>query len=389
MCQLTYVNTGNKEINKLIIYLLSVSNSEINRHGWGLLSGSSLFRTELQAAAVSDAGICINKVATTDAPIFGHTRFASRGVVNLANVHPFDFKNVIGFHNGTLLFPGEVKETSFNTTDVSRDTDSKQFFGLLDKELAKEADFVTAINNVMKPLQGKFAFLVRDKRNGKEYAVRGKTANLHIADVVLVDKNKKNKAVYTRLGYVINTEKTAFEKIGRILSNLSQLILDKMIVIDNIRELKTETIYELGDEVIEVGKITENPLLITTIPYQSTYSTYSTSKSNLITKCETISEWMEHEFLTPRDVEIIFNETMGINLYEVSEKDLDFFIQSVMPLYELSDKVVETLERLFISSLPPSFFKDYGLQFPLSSYKNKESKVISALNSFTSKERNL
>lgn len=37
--------------------------------------------------------------------LMGHNRYATKGAINEANAHPFEFENLIGAHNGTLVAP--------------------------------------------------------------------------------------------------------------------------------------------------------------------------------------------------------------------------------------------------------------------------------------------
>jgi hypothetical protein len=61
----------------------------------------------------------------------GHTRAATRGVVNIKNAHPFRFSDVIGVHNGTIQYAFEGS--------AEYDTDSEGFYALVNKYGIEEA----------------------------------------------------------------------------------------------------------------------------------------------------------------------------------------------------------------------------------------------------------
>lgn len=57
--------------------------------------------------------------------IAGHVRFATRGELNVENTHPFDMKNLVGMHNGTL--------NAWKYNDKVK-TDSELMFAEMNKE---------------------------------------------------------------------------------------------------------------------------------------------------------------------------------------------------------------------------------------------------------------
>ncbi len=96
----------------------------------------------------------------------GHVRWATRGKLNLENTHPFEFSNIIGFHNGTLL------ETRYHDKSDADRTDSEMFmedindFGMVD--VLSELDPKSA-----------YSVVIMDKNTGLLHFARNDHRPLH------------------------------------------------------------------------------------------------------------------------------------------------------------------------------------------------------------------
>lgn len=79
------------------------------------------------------------KPFATPQGFIGHCRAATKGVVKIANAHPFSFENVIGVHNGTL-------KSSFKNSE-KYETDSQAIYSLLNEvEPEDVAEVIHEIN---------------------------------------------------------------------------------------------------------------------------------------------------------------------------------------------------------------------------------------------------
>lgn len=65
--------------------------------------------------------------------LLGHNRYATQGVVNRENAHPFEFNHIVGAHNGTLTNKWELPEGNEFAVD------SQALYNLISKVGVKEA----------------------------------------------------------------------------------------------------------------------------------------------------------------------------------------------------------------------------------------------------------
>lgn len=66
--------------------------------------------------------------------LLGHTRYATHGVVNCANAHPFSYDGVIGVHNGVIDNAWDIAEDYNQDIDV----DSQAIFVTISNNLSNE-----------------------------------------------------------------------------------------------------------------------------------------------------------------------------------------------------------------------------------------------------------
>jgi len=241
MCQLTLVHTNNLEYTKIIAAVLANVNSMDNQDGFGLLNVNSntIYKTGNPAYIVSKISDHV-----TDNLVMFHVRKATisasgKREIKDENAHPFYKGNLILFHNGSL----SLKEGTVPKEFESK-TDSEFFTHVLADELAKEKDFKKAINNTMSKFTGKFAFLIKNKK--ELYVVRGKTAFLNQAKLFIGDE---------QIGFIVNTELTSLLIAMSILENIIPGIEAKY------EEVEKESIYQYNPytmELVKIGEIKEN-----------------------------------------------------------------------------------------------------------------------------------
>ena len=223
MCELIHCNLHNKRLNTLMAYLLAVTGSGKQRDGVGFIcDNNSYWKSKLSADSINNLGTIIRTNIKDDSPISAHIRNATFGIpIEDKNAHPFMGDNFLLMHNGTLL----RKED--DEAKKEKDSDSEDFLNQLELEhkISKnKTDFVTIFNNAMEHFTGKFALIIRDRRNTLTYIVRGKTAELYISNIETTNKEKNRTK---EVGYIIDTSKItmdnaffAFRNVSTTLSNL-------------------------------------------------------------------------------------------------------------------------------------------------------------------------
>lgn len=99
--------------------------------------------------------------------MMGHVRAATKGVINDANAHPFDFSNIVGAHNGTLRDKAYDHPTKTDSELLFRDINTRGMEVVL-SELDRDSAFALVVyshvdkhlyfvRNELRPLS--FAFL--------------------------------------------------------------------------------------------------------------------------------------------------------------------------------------------------------------------------------------
>lgn len=99
--------------------------------------------------------------------LIGHCRHATKGQVTLDNAHPFDTKNVVGVHNGTIL-------QSFSNSD-KYGTDSEALYNLI-----SERGLESALSEVAYPSSA-YALLYYDKKQKRIVHTRNSQRPLWIS----------------------------------------------------------------------------------------------------------------------------------------------------------------------------------------------------------------
>lgn len=109
-----------------------------------------------------------------DNTFIGHVRAKTYGANLEKNAHPFEYNNVIGVHNGTLIDPwGLAKKYGFDAVDF--DVDSQVLYAIINKELQEDSDL-----NVLSMFEGAAALLFYNKIDNALCVFKNKERPLNI-----------------------------------------------------------------------------------------------------------------------------------------------------------------------------------------------------------------
>lgn len=106
----------------------------------------------------------------------GHNRHATQGRHSTDNAHPFDFKRVIGVHNGTISYPAKGHLDQYQKFD----TDSEALYNTINNCLMSGDDPATAVKNTIERLDdGAWALCMYFKKERKLGFIRNKERPLY------------------------------------------------------------------------------------------------------------------------------------------------------------------------------------------------------------------
>lgn len=98
--------------------------------------------------------------------LIGHNRWATKGKINKANAHPFEFKNLAGAHNGTLRTTHQLDDNQLF------DVDSENLYHHMDKH---------GVYDTIPKLNGAFALTWYDKNHHTVNLLRNEERPLYYA----------------------------------------------------------------------------------------------------------------------------------------------------------------------------------------------------------------
>lgn len=337
MCQLTFSNLGSADYNRIyLINQLVLNSNKINTDGTGTFTKQDgLWKTLLPAAKVINLGDMLND-HVNDNPVIAHVRAVSLTntvkTVSSEFAHPFEYRNFILAHNGSLKLKSGDEHKFKNMIDT------QIYGGLVEEYWDKNPDLSLeqAFTKIMDDyFHGKFAFLVYDKTTERFLAMRGRTADLYIAKVGLDEDNI--------LGYVINTKQedlVALTQFSRMCNLLYGGVRYKLFGPD---ELEKETIYELKEKDIEkIGEIKED--------YATYYQTSFYQNNNHRTN------WNDNPFDDKKYkflAELI--EATGLRFVEL---DMLVYIITGSPLVSITDQDLDMLKDIIFPGIKKSLPKD-------------------------------
>lgn len=249
MCQLTLVSSKDIDYRAFLALELLWNSSTTNKDGWGFFNPAAniLYKDEKEPDKDKKLLSQVSHIpyGTTT---MAHVRASSTMKDNIKkeNSHPFDKKNIVLAHNGTLLRKDGIKPLNI--------IDSEDFANELDKELDSEPDFQKAITNVYTTrFKGKFAFLVYYKKEKAFYVAKGQTAFLSSGFINYTTFDNKELSLF-----IVNTLE---EPIHKAVMNLDTFMISMGYVTGpgkiQLKELEINSLFKFDEETLSLKKIGE------------------------------------------------------------------------------------------------------------------------------------
>ena len=391
MCQLTFVNTNDKEFNKRMLVNQFLVNTVVrHKDGWGFFTEKSgVFKTRLEPWNTSDIGEVIKDSIENNEPILAHVRLATytnlEKEISDEKAHPFETANFIVAHNGK--FEGDIiKEERFKGM-----IDSEIFAHILEETYKKfpKMSPEKLINQAYADnFTGKFALLVYFKPKKRYYIIRGKTAELHKIDVFKGKTRESSK----KIGYVINTEKIDLIRAFKFADKSSQLTSDEFYFRSEIEELEKETSYIVNTTFLrKLGEMKElNKVVTTTFSvggHDDTWKndslrnrrSYAPAVSYDSTEKFLIKLYDEYGLSIP-EIDRFFIEITGFAAITADKNTFELFQEMSEPFLKFHGEHKHNLWKNLIKqfSNPLDAYNTYKLQFPyfLNSIKDLDNKWI-------------
>jgi len=351
MCELTLCNTHRSDLNRLeCLHQVLENTRKDNKDGWGIFTvGSGIYKTSVIPWKTESLGLAIKKIVT-EQPVLLHVRSASVGTaVKVEFNHPFESDRLVLAHNGTLKPKREL-------TGYEGKLDSEVFLLELDRvystETAGEEQFIKALKETMNNFTGKFAFIIYDKVTTIWYAVRGKTADLHISYIL----DPKNSNAVT--GYVINTARDDLGSSLDISIELMNLLnRPKIPLWSEIEPLKEETIYRLDEgSVVVVGEIKQNiPVYVPVASFPGVspermgvwsgrnlgryrnacwgdmYVEDEDEEEDVLGIVRELSDWIVIYGISWEELDVIMLKTLGVPILSCTPEDIGVLRKHVLP----------------------------------------------------------
>ena len=395
MCQLIFVHLNNKNMNLITTELLAIRGANgVHDDGTGYMYQGKWNKSAMAADSITNLGEWMLHDVVGAYPIACHVRQATYGIaVSKENAHPFESKDYILMHNGTLIKAGEkkivsqakswntkIRDWEGGTDDV--ESDSKVFLEALQENTSKGKSFVDIFNETMSGFWGKFAFIIYHKKEKTYYVIKGKTAGLFIQ--CLKDED----------GFIINTDKENLNKLHLTISDINQVINKTRLEFNAPMELEDNTIYKLDDkELVDVGKCKEN------IERDFAPAVEEKPKTNAIVpttaKSDTepslskdMAKFMNLHFLAPKDMGYIFELLMQKSLFSASDDDIELFVTKVIPEIKANNSIIKFLKKNLNRDVFPSaiyFKEEYGIKYPW--FLNNQQDVVKAVKKYNTDSR--
>jgi|SRR3972149_1984594 len=340
MCQLNLIHIEHERyeaFNRIILASQLITNSrKMNKDGYGIYSGGKLFKFHLSPELTSNLGEIVQDYVL-DKTVLSHVRQATftngKKEIKVDNTHPFETKDFILAHNGTLSSEdiNLMKEKRFDEM-----IDSRIFLEILQETYnkSKEKDIANLLNTVMKLFKGKFAFLIYCKFNKKYYIARGITADLNYSNIYITNRNDHKEGA--KIGFIINTDRNDLIDAFKLAETVIYIVTGCYLYIDIPILLEKESIFEAsGIDLIRIGDLKER------------YS--SVDQDNFGYRQSSIIPLTNHPFL------LTFMDDYGLSLIELDELLFNFSGLSIVDISKKEELQVKNV-------LEPVIKKFYNAQ---------------------------
>jgi predicted SpoU family rRNA methylase len=250
-------------------------------------------------------------------------------------------------------------------------TDSKIFFDRVEQRIKNGDETLKAmIDEYTENWEGKFAFLVADKRKKEFLAFRGITATL-FRYPLFIDKDGNRIPI----GYLINTEKQSLQNALVLFSNLAHIIYGINIPIDIklAEELDINSVYRLDElEPVKISEVKEKFPKVREIPKSSTTTTHSTLIGTGVDK-STVITFIENYYIDSLYFELFVIARYDKSVQQLTDKevtDLKLFLNRV----SVSKKAKKIWKNLLTTYNHDclAIHERTGLSFPYFCQPNKD-----------------
>lgn len=392
MCQLTFINLRSKQLNRYMTWaLLNANTATTHRDGCGVFhKNGGLVKSQQYPAQWVRLGTEINRIVVDASPVMAHVRQATltRGyrIVSDATAHPFEKENIVLAHNGSLSFVDTKEE---DDPRFAGKIDSESFAIILDDLITSfpEKSFLECLQLAYNHFNGKFAFLIYNKKEGAHYIARGETAKLYKSFIITRDKEDQPKTV----GYVINTDDLTLGPGAYTFSSGMQSLFGVYYGFTQPALLEENTLFKFKEGSFEldvVGKITETHKAVTTSVNTYTYEDFDYGYHNrggvikpatqpikkpvppIVELQAKIVEFMEEWELGIDSIDELFLLLLGNSILEVAETDLKTFVDRIIPELEKEAKKQPNITREWRKVKNAAYMSEmdvyalYNLHFP-------------------------
>jgi predicted glutamine amidotransferase len=306
---------------------MSTENSRLlHKDGFGLCDSElKVIKTSIEPNNLLNLGKDFLNISNLSGRVLFHVRRASsiNKDVSSDKAHPFESKDLILAHNGTLEYLGR-KVLPLNTID------SEDFLFVLQQEYEIDKNLPAALKRAYLEFRGKFAFIIVDKNTKQYYIARGNTATVHKVNIKITYNNGNIENCLA-----LNTEKDSFISALVRFKNIAEMLYEVQIDIDFS---KIDLIPENSIFILEEDKIKKiDDIKEVAIP----------EPVRLIVPVNSSSNYLKDASPTHKDI-INFMNSFGITLWEL---DKLVHIMCEKPLISCADRDLEDFNELIISNL--------------------------------------
>ena len=154
---------GNKEVSPYLLEVLKrLEYRGYDSAGIATIDNGVLVRRRAVGKLINLSELLVSNPISGRSGI-GHTRWATHGNISVDNAHPHVSGQVAIVHNGIIENYQKIKDDLMSRgRKFTSQTDSEVIAHLFDEEFSKNISKKNATQNVIKNLEGAFAFVVLD-----------------------------------------------------------------------------------------------------------------------------------------------------------------------------------------------------------------------------------